>query len=409
MGFRLNKYDPCVANKVINDHQCTITWYVDDSKISHVDGKVVSKVIQEIEESFGEMSVKRGKQHTFVGMDFELKDDGSVSISMKDYLIECINSFGESFNGGASTPARTTLFDIKEGELELDEKRKEVFHHIVAKLLFVSKRARPDIDLTVSFLCARVDKSTEEDWSKLRRLLHYINGTLDLKRVISMNDMLELRTWVDASYGVHQDMRGHTGGVMSLGRGTVHHKTAKQKLNTKSSTESELVGASDYLPHTVWLKRFLQGQGYKLNRNIYYQDNQSAIKLESNGFGSRGEKSRHINIRYFFIKDILQKEDIELKHCRTEKMVADYFTKPLQGRLFKLIRDYIMGQAQIPMEERVRENNQNDNKRTPNKISIGTEDASGNKISMTYAEVVKNQRRHDALKGNETNGRNCFK
>ena len=85
----------------------------------------------------------------------------------------------------------------------------------------------------------------------------------------------------------------------------------------------------------------------------FFQDNTSAMKLESNGLQSCGEKSRHIDIRFFFIKDVLKRENIELKHCPTERMIADFFTKPLQGGLFKKLRDMIMGQTPYPTEERV--------------------------------------------------------
>ena len=202
---------------------------------------------------------------------------------------------------------------------------------------------------------------------------------------------MKLRSWVDASYGVHHDFRGHTGGVISMGGGILHHKTSKQKLNTKSSTESELVGASDYLPHTIWFKRFLAQQGYKVKGNFFYQDNVSAIRLGSNGFASRGEKSKHINIRYFFIKDVLNKEEIRLVHCPTTQMVADYFTKPLQGRLFTKIRDQIMGHADILAEERVgdKEKGGNINKKMTTKISPGGK----NERRMTYAEAVTQERR----------------
>ena len=98
--------------------------------------------------------------------------------------------------------------------------------------------------------------------------------------------------------------------------------------------------------------RFLQEQGHKIRKNIFHQDNESAIKLVSNGFRSRGEKSKHISIRYFFIKDIMQREEIKLKHCKTNKMIGDYFTKPVQG-LFKKLRDHIMGITIFPIEERV--------------------------------------------------------
>ena len=104
---------------------------------------------------------------------------------------------------------------------------------------------------------------------------------------------------MDASYAVHRDMKSHTGGVMSLGHGIFHHKSSKQKLNTKSSTEAELVGASDYLTWTLWAKRFLEEQGFFYQRIFFYQDNESAIKLEKNGKASSSGKTRHIHIRYF--------------------------------------------------------------------------------------------------------------
>ena len=81
---------------MLNGKQCTIAWYVDDCKISHVDSKVVSWVIEKIEEKHGKMTVTRGKKHTFVGIDFELLEDGNVKIYMKDYIKEIVSSFQET-------------------------------------------------------------------------------------------------------------------------------------------------------------------------------------------------------------------------------------------------------------------------------------------------------------------------
>ena len=97
MGFIINKYDPCVANSIIDGKQCTICWYVDDAKISHVDSKVVDKVICQLEDVFGKMTVTRGNQHTFVGMDFELNGDGSVAISMTSYIKEAIDVLEKNY------------------------------------------------------------------------------------------------------------------------------------------------------------------------------------------------------------------------------------------------------------------------------------------------------------------------
>ena len=123
-----------------------------------------------------------------------------------------------------------------------------------------------------------------------------------MKRVIGMNGLDYIQTWIDESYAVHRDIRGHTGGVTSLGKGAVMHICTKQKINTKSSTDSEVVEVSDFLPYTMWASYFLKAQEYKLLRNIFYQDKTSAIKMVKNGIESCGSKSRHIHIRYFLLR-----------------------------------------------------------------------------------------------------------
>jgi hypothetical protein len=347
MGFILNPYDTCVANKMIDGKQCTIAWYVDDNKISHEDSEVVSHVIEKIEARFGKMTVTRGKDHVFLGMDISFHDDGTVTIKMEDYIKEALADFEDDITRTATTPAKKCLYEIDETSEPLTPAQQENFHSIVAKLLYVSKRARLDIQLAIAFLCTRVSCSTKSDWSKLKRVLEYLNGSLEEFLTLGADDLCKMLTWVDASYAVHVDMKSHTGGAISFGRGAVMSKSSKQKLNVKSSTEAELVGASDYLPYSIWAKKFLEAQGYRLQKNVFYQDNQSTIRFEENGRKSYGPNSRHIDIRYFFIKDRMEIEDFVVKHCPTEQMLADFFTKPLQGNLFRKFREVIMGHKHI--------------------------------------------------------------
>ena len=162
-----------MANKIINGKQCTIYWYVDDSKISHVDPKVVDWVIKCLEEQFGKMIVNRGKQHTFVGMDIVFTDEKTVHTSTKRHMIEFFEAFAlfdEEISKGTITSAKIKLFVIDKNKITLKEEQAEGFHHIVAKLLYVIKRARIDVDLTVSFLCTRVSKNDVDDWENIRRL-----------------------------------------------------------------------------------------------------------------------------------------------------------------------------------------------------------------------------------------------
>ena len=390
MGFLLNPYDACVANKVIDGKQCTIVWHVDDTKISHEDSKAVSHVIEKIEDRFGEMTVTRGKEHVFLGMNISFHDDGTASIKMKDYIKEAIIHIGEDITRSATTPAKKNLFEIKEDSVPLTDAGREIFHSVVAKLLYVLKRGRLDIQLPIAFLCTRVSCSTEQDWSKLKRTLEYLRGTLDDFVTFGADDMCKMQTWVDASYAVHEDMKSHTGGVVSFGRGAAMSKSSKQKLNTKSSTEAELVGASDYLPYSIWAKKFLEAQGYPLTENVFYQDNESTIKFEKNGRKSCRPKSRHIDIRYFFIKDRLDLEHMNVQHCPTEQMLADFFTKPLQGNLFRKFRDVIMGHKHIdslketvptPSQERVERDHLLENVRNG---------ADGRRTDVTIRKPVKN-------------------
>ena len=350
-GFETNPYDPCVMNKIINDKQCTIVWHVDDLKISHVDSKVVDEMLAYLSSQFEELSTTRGNKHTYVGMDIYFPGDGTVDIDMSHYLQEALDAFPELIDKLVTSPAANHIFEVNEDSPKLSEEKREKLHSIVAKLLFVSTRGRPDIHLPISFLTSRVTKADDDDWKKLKRLLQYIKGTMDLRLTLSAEKMNIVKWWVDAAYAVRQGCRSQTGSTMTLGRGTIMSKSTKQKINTKSSTESELVGASDSVPQIVWTNYFIAAQGYEINDTILYQDNTSAIAMETNGKLSSGKRTKHINIRYFFIQDRVRNGEITLKYCPTDQMLADYFTKPLQGIKFIQFRDMILGITPIVFTE----------------------------------------------------------
>ena len=221
---------------------------MDDLKISHVKRSVVEDIIATIERSYGKMVVTHGKKHTYVGMDITFCNDGEAKIIMRDYLQEAIDDFPEDCGKTVNSPASKHLFEVDDKQQKICETDRELLHIISAKLLFVAKRARPDIQVPISFLSSRVTKADRDDWKKLKRLLEYLQGTIDMPLTLSIDNMSLLKTWVDAAYALHHDMRSHTGGVIMMGKGALYGKSSKQKLNTKSSTEAELVGGSDFLP-----------------------------------------------------------------------------------------------------------------------------------------------------------------
>jgi len=218
-GITLNPYDPCVANKIVNRKQFTICWYVDDLKLSHRDPEEVTKMIKLLEKHFGEMNVERGSKHTYLGMNFEIKNK-KVIMKMKDYLTEFIDSFREVLSSNARTPANPSLMTVNEDAEKLNEEKQALFHHIVAtKLLYICKRARLDLQVALGFLCTRVKEPTIQDWQKLKRVLMYIRGTIDMPRIMSLKDFSTMGIYVDAAHAVHHDMRGQTGGCIQMGTG----------------------------------------------------------------------------------------------------------------------------------------------------------------------------------------------
>jgi len=353
MGFVINQYDYCVANADIDGSQCTICWYVDDNKISHKAKKVVDQVIAEIEKRYGKMSQTRGSEHEFLEMVIKF-EGGKLEIDMSKHVLKAIETFLEPITRSAVTPARHYLFEVREGAKELDAERADNFHSVVAALLFVSRRCRLDIQTAIGFLTTRVSCSDVDDWAKLRRVLQYLKGTIGLTLTLGADDLSKMKSWVDVSYGVHADCRSHTGGCASFGWGVLLTLCQKQRLNVKSSTEGEIVGASDYLPNMIWARMFLEEQGIFLEENTLFQDNQSAMKLELNGRMSSGKKTKHIDNRYFWIKDRVKNEMISIKYCPTQMMIADFFTKPLVGKLFIRFRDVVLGYKHISSLEEYR-------------------------------------------------------
>ena len=177
----------------------------------------------------------------------------------------------------------------------------------------------------------------------MHRVLDYLRDTINDVHTIGADDLGKLYMRVGASNAVHPNMCSHTGGATSFGRGIIHGKLSKQKLNTKSSTEAELVAVSDYLPYHIWMVNFLKYQGYEIKEKILYQDNQSTSKMKVNCWNSCTGNSRHIDIRYFFVHDRVKKGELNVTYCPTDNVSTDLFTKPLQGAIFKKFRSAIMG------------------------------------------------------------------
>ena len=210
------------------------------------------------------------------------------------------------------------------------------------KRMFLAKRGRPDQETAFSFFSARVNCSTEQDKKNLEKCMGHLLHTRDDLLTLEADSKQNLYWHVDASFAVHPDMKSHTGAIFTLGKGSIISSSTKQKVNSRSSTESELIGVDDKVSKIVWSKKFLEHQGFKVNLNIIYQDNTSTIKLMNNGKLSSGKRTRHFDIRLFYINDLIGRGECIVKYCPTEEMIADYMSKPLVGKAYQINRQRIL-------------------------------------------------------------------
>jgi len=137
----------------------------------------------------------------------------------------------------------------------------------------MATRARRDIQTAVAFLTTRVKSPDEDDWEKLKRVLKYLNGTKYLKLKLSVDNLGMLKWYVDGSNNVHWDCKGHGGAVFKMDKGATTSYSRKVKLNSRSSTETELLTADMFMPEMLWSLHFIQAQGYEAECVGLYQDN----------------------------------------------------------------------------------------------------------------------------------------
>jgi hypothetical protein len=301
------------------------------------------------------MKVARGKVHKYLGMMLDFATSKIVKVTMLKYVDEIIGSWDKACSelndrykamSGCkriATAAPNDLFKVDEDVVKLDQARAKAFHNITAKGIYVTKRARPDISLSIAFLTTRVKEPDIDNWRKLCHLVEYLHSTREVPLILTANGTGVLSWYVYALFAVHFDMRGRTGGAITMGTGFPLDKSTKHKLNTRSSMESEIVAVNNLIPQILWVHLFMKAQGFAVSNNILYQDNKSAMLLETNGQASSSKRTSHIEIRYYYVADRVAKGDLRVVWYPMDEMVADFLTKPLQGKAFVKFWDLLMG------------------------------------------------------------------
>jgi hypothetical protein len=160
------------------------------------------------------LAATTGEVHDYLGLTIDYSKNNNVIFTMYDHL-------PEDMNGMSPPPASDNLFDVDDESPSLNEKESDFFHRSTARLLFAAKRARPDLQVAVAYLCTRVKSPNQSDYRKLTRVNKYLRLTVSIPLILGWDGTGKLTWSVDASFTVHKYMRSHTGAVITLGPGAL--------------------------------------------------------------------------------------------------------------------------------------------------------------------------------------------
>jgi hypothetical protein len=338
-----NGYVQCAFDRcVYTDKDTILLIYVDDIFVAARTEVAKSRIVEIIRSAYKTVTLNEGPLQSYLGMSFDFTEKGKVRVGMQKQIDELLSNFRGKEK---PSPAANDMFHVTNSN-NLSKDYSESFHSTVAKLLYVAKRARPDLLTAVAFLTTRVQHPTEADSKKLERLLGYLLRTKDRVLILEPSRDMQLRAYVDASYDVHDGAKSHTGIVLTLGIGAIYAKSSKQKLVTKSSTEAELVALAEATDVVMWARQFLNSLGYTQRPTCIFQDNKSTIIIANKGYDMHG-RTKHVSLRYFLVSDLVQRCELTLTYLPTERMIADVLTKPLQGQLFNQLCDGLMGSSHL--------------------------------------------------------------
>jgi len=333
-----NPHEPCLYNKTVDNAQVSIIIHVDDLMITSVRVESINGVINDLHRMYAVEKHVSGDLHSYIGMLFDFSTRGEVSITMPGYIGDLITS--SKIEGTSKSPACNLLFEIDATSKKLDINDRIWFHSYVAKLLYVAKRVKPECLTAVSFLTTRVQCPNEQDMEKLHRLIRYVISSRERGITLRIGgESMRVSLLADAAHAVHSDMKSHSGSVIvvgDLGKGCISFKSRKQKIIGKSSTDAEFICITDCANDGIHVSNILIHQGYITAKKplLILQDNQSCIEL-LNKERSTSERSRHVDIRRFWLKECIDQGTVEISYLPTGDMYANLLTKPLQGGQFR--------------------------------------------------------------------------
>ena len=327
-GFEQCPYEHALYVKKNGRNVLLVALYVDDLIFLGSNDQMIEEFKSTMTREF-EMT-DLGLMRFFLGLEVRQEETG-IFISQEKYAKEILKRYKMESCNPASTPMEpgTKLSKFDGGERVEAGK----YQSLVGSLRYLTC-TRPDISLSVGIVSRFMEEPVYTHWKALKRILRYIQGTVSLGMFYSNSDKYKLVGYSDSDWcGDIDDRKSTSGYVFFMGNTAFTWLSKKQPIVTLSTCEAEYVAASWCVCHAIWLRRLMSKMELEQKgATIIQVDNRSAIELAKNPVNH--ERSKHIDVRFHFIREHVKEGSVELKHVASKDQAADIFTKPLSKEIF---------------------------------------------------------------------------
>jgi len=335
LSFVQSSADHCVYIRDDSSVKVMIAVYVDDLVIMSDTEESMVCVKQSLASRFQMKDL--GKLHFCLGIS-ACEDGDSLKLHQKHFIEQMLCKYNMDSCKPASTPMAVDVKLVKDdGSKPVDPTK---YQSIVGSLLYIATATRPDISYAVGALSKFNSSPTETHLTAAKRVLRYLRGTADLGIVFSKTSMSPIG-FSDASWADDDENRRSTSGhVFIHGEGPISWSSRRQSVTALSTAEAEYIAAFDATKEAAWLRMlYADLTGSNLPPTTLNIDNQSAISIANNATTTR--RSKHMDIRYHYIRDEIARNHIDTVYCPTNDMLADIFTKPLARDRFVRLRNML--------------------------------------------------------------------
>jgi len=338
-GFKRSQHDPCLFVLNQEGKQILLTIHVDDLLIAAQDKLQRNEFIKKLGEKF--KLVDLGQVSWYLAIHIEQNEQG-ITLDQIKYIEDTIHRFGMDECRSTPVPAYSND-EIKRRRMKKEEFSNEdnenfeaenkvdrmEYLQIVGSLTYLATFTRPDIAFAVARASQKCIDPNQDDFEDLMKILRYLKGTKDLKLKYSRNASTTLVGYSDSDWAGNLDDRHSTSGYLfTLGGAAISWASRKQQTVALSVTEAEYISASLACQEAIYLRNLLKDMGYEQKTTYLFQDNQGSIAMARNWMTT--SRSKHIEIRYHFIRECIERKELTVEYLRTNDQLADIFTKAVK-------------------------------------------------------------------------------